>query len=113
MARVKSATQAVAPQLELGNRRMKKGLSLEQIAESTKISIRFLRAIEDEEFHKLPGGIFNTSYLKQYASATGFEEEKLIALYHRTVGGSQPEEMGLDQGGRGLFRWFRVSTANH
>ena len=44
--------------LNLAARRAKAGLSLEQIAEMTKISIRFLRAIENEEFPLLPGGIF-------------------------------------------------------
>ena len=110
MARNNSAKQAAVPQLGLESRRLKRGLSLEQIAESTKISIRFLRAIEDEEFHLLPGGIFNTSYLKQYASATGFDEAKLIALYERKAGNSQADSLALDQGGRGLFRWLRVTV---
>jgi len=57
--------------LNLRARRAERGLTLEQIAESTKISIYFLRAIENEQFHLLPGGIFTTSYLRQYAEAAG------------------------------------------
>ncbi len=47
----------------------------------TKISRRFLRAIEDERFDELPGGVFTVSYLKQYAAATGFDEGELLACY--------------------------------
>src|ERR1017187_709592 len=65
------ATRSEHKQLNLPGRRKALSLSLENIADSTKISIRFLRAIEDEEFEKLPGGIFNTSYLRQYAPALG------------------------------------------
>jgi cytoskeletal protein RodZ len=38
-----------------------------------------LRAIETEEFEKLPGGVFNTNYIRQYADAIGFSVERLIA----------------------------------
>src|SRR5258708_16928839 len=71
--------------LNLAGCRLNGGISLEQIAEATKISMRFLRAIEDEEFEKLPGGIFNTSYLRQYAAATGLEEAELLAHYDRRM----------------------------
>ena len=47
--------------------RLKKGLSLETIAASTKLSVRQLEAIEAGDFRKLPGAIYNTCYIKQYA----------------------------------------------
>lgn len=95
-----------ARKLELSRTRQQVGKSLEQIAESTKISIRFLRAIEDEDFAKLPGGIFNTSYLRQYAAAIGFDEGKLLAQYH---GGSDP---GEEQERRpSLLRWLKAAVA--
>lgn len=67
--------------LELQQRRQRAGVSLEQIAERTKISIRFLQAIECEEFEKLPGGIFATSYLRQYAAAAGMDESVVLERY--------------------------------
>lgn len=67
--------------LDLRSSRQKKGITLEEIAEGTKISIRFLRAIEAEEYEKLPGGIFTTSYLRQYAVAIGLEEGLLLGYY--------------------------------
>lgn len=97
--------------LDLLKSRQTKGISLEQIAESTKISIRFLRAIEDEEYDKLPGGIFNTSYLRQYAAAVGIDEGKLLAHYNSKA---VPEsvDVGANERGRSsIFRWLRASAA--
>lgn len=72
--------------LDLRKSRLAKGLSLEDIAEKTKISIRFLRAIEAEEFETLPGGIFTTSYLKQYASTIGVDESRMLSYYTSKCG---------------------------
>lgn len=68
--------------LGLASIRRNRGLSLEQISETTKISLRALRAIEQGEFKKLPGGIYNTSYIRQYARAIEFDESALLAFYH-------------------------------
>jgi cytoskeletal protein RodZ len=61
--------------------RQKKGISLETIAASTKLSVRHLEAIESGDFSRLPGGIYNTSYIKQYARAIEFDETDLLAYY--------------------------------
>src|SRR5262249_6023627 len=68
--------------LGLSTIRRNRGISLEQIAQSTKISVRSLEAIEQGEFGKLPGGIYNTSYIKQYARAIDYDESALLAAYH-------------------------------
>jgi cytoskeletal protein RodZ len=68
--------------LGLASIRRNRGLSLEQIAQATKISVRALQAIEESEFKKLPGGIYNTSYIRQYARAIEFDETELLAYYH-------------------------------
>ena len=61
-------------------------LSLEQIADTTKIGVGFLRAIEAEKFDELPGGIFSTSYLRQYARCVGCNEDELLARFHEQMG---------------------------
>ncbi|PWU09276.1 MAG: hypothetical protein C5B51_06535 [Terriglobia bacterium] len=66
--------------------RRNRGISLAQIAESTKISIRSLEAIERGEFRKLPGGIYNTSYIRQYARAIDYDESAILSYYHRVMG---------------------------
>ena|SRR6516165_8487989 len=72
--------------LGLATIRRNRGISLEQIAESTKINIRSLRAIEGGDFQKLPGGIYNTSYIRQYAKAIDFDETELLAYYRARTG---------------------------
>jgi|SRR5215831_8611475 len=69
--------------LGLATIRRNRGISLEQIAASTKISVRALEAIERGEFRKLPGGIYNTSYIRQYARAIDYDESAILAVYYR------------------------------
>src|SRR5215471_8733151 len=70
--------------LGLATIRQNRGISLAQIAELTKISVRSLEAIERGEFAKLPGGIYNTSYIKQYARAIDYDESVLLAFYQQS-----------------------------
>jgi len=72
---------AVDNRLNLPALREKKGISLRQIADNTKISMLFLQAIEAGDFKQLPGGIYNTSYIRQYAREIGFEEARLLDYY--------------------------------
>jgi cytoskeleton protein RodZ len=58
-----------------------RGVTLEDIAESTKIGKRNLQALEDEDFHKLPGGIFNKGFVRAYAKYLGIDEEQAVADY--------------------------------
>lgn len=69
--------------LGLATIRRNRGISLEQIVESTKISKRSLEAIERGEFRKLPGGIYDTSYIRQYARAIDYDESAILAVYAR------------------------------
>ncbi len=69
--------------LGVKNWRQQKGISLETIAASTKLSVRLLEAIEAGEFGRLPGGIYNTNYIRQYARAIDFDEANLLAFYRR------------------------------
>lgn len=77
-------------QLNLQKVRQSKSVTLEQISRITKISPRFLIAIEQEEFDKLPGGVFDISYLRQYAAAIGYEAGKLLDCYHARMGTEEP-----------------------
>lgn len=96
--------------LELARWRERRKLSLDEIAETTKISLRFLKAIEAEDFGQLPGGIFNTSYLRQYAAAVGFDERKLLAHYERQLPSG---ESNTERQPRTLLdRWLRLPAAS-
>jgi cytoskeletal protein RodZ len=71
--------------LGLATIRRNRGITLAQIAESTKISLRSLEAIERGEFNKLPGGIYNTSYIRQYAQAIDYDESAILSYYHQAT----------------------------
>ncbi|HTT62132.1 MAG TPA: helix-turn-helix domain-containing protein [Bryobacteraceae bacterium] len=89
--------------LGLATIRRNRGISLEQIAESTKINIRSLKAIERGDFKKLPGGIYNTSYIRQYAKAIDFDEAELLTFYRIKMGvASSSADTGRDRGGKDM-----------
>jgi cytoskeletal protein RodZ len=66
--------------------RESKGFSLEQIAAETRISTRFLNAIENEEFNLLPGGIFNKGFVRAFAEKVGLNPDETVAEYERLIG---------------------------
>jgi cytoskeletal protein RodZ len=59
------------------------GLPLEKIAAETRISTRFLTAIENEAFQQLPGGIFNRGFIRAYAEYLGLDSDQVVADYDR------------------------------
>jgi cytoskeletal protein RodZ len=61
--------------------RQQRGITLQTIAASTKLSVRILEYIEAGDFKRLPGGIYNTNYIRQYARAIEFDEADLLAFY--------------------------------
>lgn len=65
----------------LRREREMRGISLDEIAAATKIGTRLLRALEDEQFDLLPGGIFNKGYVRAYARHIGIDEEQAVADY--------------------------------
>lgn len=63
--------------------RESKGISLDQIALDTRIATRFLTAIETEQFHLLPGGIFNRGFVRTYAQKVGLDPDRAVAEYQQ------------------------------
>lgn len=61
------------------------GVSLRQVSEQTRIQMRYLEAIEADDFKSLPGGIFNRSFVKAYARQVGVGEEQAMEAYTRTA----------------------------
>jgi cytoskeleton protein RodZ len=72
--------------------RESQGISLDQVATDTRISTRFLSAIENEEFHLLPGGIFNRGFVRAYAERVGINPDQAVADYERLSGGRDNAE---------------------
>jgi cytoskeleton protein RodZ len=72
-----------------------RGISLREISEQTRISTRYLEAIENGDLKRLPGGIFNRSFIKAYAKYVGFDETVALEGYARTARemGASPDEV--------------------
>lgn len=74
----------------LRRERLQQGLDLQQLSQTTKIGTRMLQAMEQNDFSKLPGGVFTRSFIKQYAAALGMDPatmEEQVSLLQ-----SDPEE---------------------
>jgi cytoskeletal protein RodZ len=69
--------------LGLATVRRNRGITLQQISETTKIGVRALEAIETGDFRRLPGGIYATSYIRQYARAIDYPEDDILEVYRR------------------------------
>jgi len=74
---------------KLRKQREQQGIALDAISNTTKISTRMLRALEDEHFDQLPGGVFNKGFVRAYARQVGLNEEEAVADYLAALRESQ------------------------
>jgi cytoskeletal protein RodZ len=74
---------------KLRKQREQQGMTLEAISSTTKISTRMLRALEEERFEQLPGGVFNKGFVRAFARQVGLNEEESIADYLAALSESQ------------------------
>ena len=68
-----------------------RGISLREISDHTKISVRFLKAIEEGKIELLPGGIFNKSFVRHYAGYLELDQERTVAEYFEEVDAAQDD----------------------
>jgi len=80
---------------KLRRQRELRGLSLEAISTTTKIGTRMLRAIEDEHFDQLPGGVFNKGFVRAYARQVGLDEDEAVTDYLTALRESQIQSQTL------------------
>jgi cytoskeleton protein RodZ len=74
----------------LRREREMRGITLDEICESTKIARRHLEALEKERFEQLPGGVFNKGFVRAYAKFLGIDEDEAVADY-AAAANEQPE----------------------
>src|SRR5437660_1697843 len=111
---------------------------LKEIAAATRISLKFLEALENEQWEKLPGGVFGHGFVRTIARYLGLSEEDLLSEYDMARGEStapapqKPEEripstpkwipalavvvligmlVGIIIGGRYAWRWYAAHRA--
>lgn len=69
-----------------------RGVDLREIADATKISVRFLQALEQDRLDVLPGGLFPRAFVRQYAKHLGLDAERLVAEFVYTHPGERSQE---------------------
>ena len=74
---------------DLRRERELRGVSLREIADRTKISVRFLEALEEERLEVLQGGLFPRCFVRQYATFVGLDPDRAVADFLAHHG--QPE----------------------
>ena len=72
---------SIGEQLRLA--REERGIGLREICDQTRISVHYLEAIEANDYKRLPGGVFNRSFIKAYAKCIGYDEREAIEGYTR------------------------------
>lgn len=75
--------------MEIGERlkeaRETKDISLDNLQEITKIQKRYLVAIEEGEFHVLPGKFYARAFIREYASAVGLDSSELLEDHNEQI----------------------------
>jgi cytoskeletal protein RodZ len=66
---------------ELRRERELRRITLREVAESTKVSRRYLEALENNDFDRLPGGVFNRGFVRAYAQYIGIDPDAMVDAY--------------------------------
>ncbi len=68
--------------------RVRRTLTLQQVEEDTKIRVKYIQAMENEEYDVMPGPTYIMGFLRSYSSYLGLDPEVIIAEYRsRAAGG--------------------------
>jgi cytoskeletal protein RodZ len=84
-------TESIGPFLQ--HARETQGLSLDQVASATRIQLKYLQAIEEEQFAALPEQVFTKGFVRTYARSLGMDEQDVLRRFSRAWN----EYFGRDQ----------------
>ena len=89
---------------KLRQARERRGISLRQVAGSTKISVAALEALERNDVSRLPGGIFSRGFVRCYAVEVGLDPDETVreflARFHPESAAPGDCEPSRDTAGR-------------
>jgi len=66
---------------ELREQRESRGISLDDVSVSTRVSMRHLQALEGDRFTELPGGVFNRGIVRSYAMCCGMDVDDTVRRF--------------------------------
>jgi cytoskeleton protein RodZ len=79
----------------LKEERQRQGLDIRAIEEHTKIRTKYLRALENEDWHVLPGPAYVRGFLRAYAETVGLDADALVDEYRSRVEGEESQPFGI------------------
>lgn len=97
--------------------REEKGITLRQAEEATKIRLKYLEALEREDFSQIPGRVYAIGFLRNYARYLGLDWQTLVEELKAALPPEEEEEYKIspspseesqDRPKKGLWRWFTV-----
>ena len=88
--------------------REQRGVSLRQIAQTTKLSVSALEALERNDISRLPGGIFSRAFVRSYAAEIGINPEDTVRDFiaqfpHESVPGTGSHALAVEGSRGGQF----------
>ena len=81
----------------LRDERQRRSVSLEDIAQTTKVTVRSLRALESEAFDQLPGGILGKGIVRSYVRYLGLDESEWVERFLSASGQKNPPTPANDK----------------
>jgi flagellar biosynthesis protein FlhG len=72
--------------------RIARGIELDRVAATTKISASYLRSIEEERFDALPATVYVRGFLNAYVRAVGLDAARVVPHYMERVLAARPEK---------------------
>lgn len=90
----------------LKRQRELRGVGLRDIADDTKISLRYLQALEANRFDVLPAQVFVRGFLRQYSHFVGLDADEVVNAFLTAAQEESPENegMGISEEGSGASR---------
>jgi cytoskeleton protein RodZ len=99
----------VGPILREARNRRKVDLSTVEAA--TRIRVRFLRAIENEEWDVLPGGVYTRGFIRTYGAYLGLDGERLADDFRREVEGTEQAPAAVSAATGASSSWRSLPSA--
>src|ERR687892_554109 len=80
-------------------------ISLDDVAEHTKISRRYLEAIEEGQYDRLPGETFVRGFIRSYAQSVGLDPEDTLLIYNQSRVGQEVPTLRAERSSPARRAW--------
>ena len=94
----------------LKRQREARGIELREISDHTKISIRYLEALEVDRFEVLPAPVFTKGFLRQYGRYIGLDPDQVVNTYLNALHEEEADQEVSGGAGRGTTQRWLVSV---